>query len=443
MIGSGIFISPVGVLKNAGSIGASLLIWVISGIIATCGSLSYAELGTMIPKSGGEYPYLKRGFGNIPAFIFAWTSSIVLKPSGVAIIAMVFGEYAIQPFFTDCDMVPRGAVKMAAAFCIMTVTVLNCVNVKLAEKVQIYCTIAKIGALIVITITGFYALAVGATDNIQNSFSGEVHWMTIGTSFYQGLWAYDGWNQLNYIVEELENPYVNLPRAIVFGIPFVTIIYVFVNIAYLAGLTMIETFNSPALAVSFGAKWLGPMSWIIPISVAISTFGGCNGYTMTGPRVCFAAARDGMAPRMISMIHCEKLTPVPAIMLNSLIAMLLIIPNNFNSLVNYFSFSMWLFHGGSALALLILRYREPNRERPYKVPIFVPVLVVIAALYLIFFPIISNPVLEYLYATIFILSGLLFYVPFVHYKYKAPGLDWFSEFVQKILVVVPSSGKEE
>ncbi|XP_078484104.1 b(0,+)-type amino acid transporter 1-like isoform X2 [Ciona intestinalis] len=438
MVGSGIFISPVGVLSNVGMVGASLLIWVACGLIATCGSLTYAELGTMIPQSGAEYPYLKEAFGPIPAFLFAWTSSIVLKPSAVAIIGLVFGEYLIRPFFENCQDVPSDAVKLAAATCIAFVTCVNCISVKVAERIQICFTIAKLTALLVIIGAGFYALSAGMTDNLNNSFTGEVKWSTVGTSFYQGFWAYDGWNQLNYITEEFElkNPSVNLPRAIMIGIPLVMLVYVMTNIAYLAGLTMTEMMASRAVAVTFGVKLLGSMAWIIPLGVAISTFGSINGYIITGPRIIYTAARNGHMPEVLAMVHTKRLTPVPAVLFNTAIALAVLIPNDFDSLVNYFSFSMWMFHGGSALALLVLRWKQPERKRPYKVPIFIPVIVVLVALYLIIYPIVSQPAWEYLYATLFIASGILFYVPFIHYGINATCFRPATVFLQKLLQVI-------
>jgi len=446
MIGSGIFISPVGVLSNVNSIGFSLIIWFLCGVVATFGSLTYAELGTMIPKSGAEYPYIKEAFGSIPAFLFAWTSSIVLKPSSVAIIGIVFGEYLVKPFYQDCEEPPLVVVKLASALCITLVAFINCASVKLAAKVQIVFTVAKLTALAIIIGTGVYALTTGVTDNLENSFKGEITYNTIGLAFYQGLWAYDGWNQLNYITEELQDPYVNLPRAIMIGIPFVTIVYIFTNIAYLAGLTLTEMLSARAVAVTFGSKLLGSFAWLIPLGVAISTFGGCNGYTITCPRIIFTAARDGNMPDILAMVHVRKQTPIPAILFNTVIAILVLFPNDFGTLVNYFSFSMWIFHGASAASLLVLRVTQPNRHRPYRVPIFIPVIVILVAIFLVLFPIISNPAWEYLYALLFMLSGLIFYIPLVHFgKSKIISLNCFTKFTQKLLEVahVPYSAEEK
>jgi len=444
MIGSGIFISPVGVLENVNSIGFSLIIWLLCGVVATFGSLTYAELGTMIPKSGAEYPYLKEAFGPIPAFLFAWTSSIVLKPSSVAIIGIVFGEYLIRPFYPNCEESPALAVKLASALCITLVAFINAQSVKIAEKVQIFFTIAKLAVLVIIVCTGAYALTIGSSDNLSKSFDREVHWNTLGIAFYQGFWAYDGWNQLNYITGELQNPYVNLPRSIMIGIPFVTIIYLFTNIAYLSGLHIEEMIFSRAVAVTFGRKFLGVFSWLIPIGVAISTFGGCNGYTLTCPRLLYTVAKDGSMPEVLAMFHRKKATPVPAIVFNTVISILVLFPNDFGTLVNYFSFSMWLFHGASAVALIVLRVKQPSRHRPYKVPIIIPIIVILVAIFLVFYPIISNPAWEYLYATLFILSGLFLYIPFVHFGSKGTRtFGSFTRFIQILLEVVPTVDESE
>jgi len=444
MIGSGIFISPVGVLENTGSIGASLIVWMFCGIIATFGSLTYAELGTMIPKSGAEYPYIKEAFGRMPAFLFAWTSSIVLKPSSVAIIAMVFGKYLTKPMFPGCES-SDVLVKIVSAMCILLVAFINSFSVKAASRVQIFFTITKVLVLIIIVCFGMQAVNRGDTDNLQNSFSEPIKFQTLGTAFYQGFWAYDGWNQLNYITEELQNPYVNLPKAIWIGIPSVTFIYLLTNTAYLAGLSLTQMLETESVAIAFGDKYLGALAIIIPIGVAFSTFGGCNGYTITCPRITMTAARDGTMPELLAMVHHKKSTPIPAIIFNTVIAILVLFPNDFNSLVNYFSFSMWIFHGMSAAALIRLRYTQPNRHRPYKVPIVIPWVVILVAIFLVLFPIISEPAWEFLYAFMFIMSGLLFYVPIVHYQKKpdCQCFGLFTRFVQVLLQVLPVETKEK
>ncbi|XP_062460896.1 B(0,+)-type amino acid transporter 1 isoform X3 [Pezoporus occidentalis] len=207
IIGSGIFVSPKSVLANVGAVGPCLTMWAACGILATLGALCFAELGTMITKSGGEYPYLMEAFGPIPAFLFSWTSLLVTKPSSFAIICLSFAEYTLAPFYPGCDP-PQVAIKCLAAAAIVTITTVNSLSVKLGSYLQNFLTAAKMIIVTIIIVSGIVLLAQGKTENFKDSYKdSSVSFGSIGLAFYNGLWAYDGWNQLNYITEELKNPY--------------------------------------------------------------------------------------------------------------------------------------------------------------------------------------------------------------------------------------------
>ncbi|XP_061201886.1 B(0,+)-type amino acid transporter 1 isoform X3 [Neopsephotus bourkii] len=207
IIGSGIFVSPKSVLANVGAVGPCLTMWAACGILATLGALCFAELGTMITKSGGEYPYLMEAFGPIPAFLFSWTSLLVTKPSSFAIICLSFAEYTLAPFYPGCDP-PQVAIKCLAAAAIVIITTVNSLSVKLGSYLQNFLTAAKMIIVTIIIVSGIVLLAQGKTENFKDSYKdSSVSFGSIGLAFYNGLWAYDGWNQLNYITEELKNPY--------------------------------------------------------------------------------------------------------------------------------------------------------------------------------------------------------------------------------------------
>ncbi|XP_059759924.1 B(0,+)-type amino acid transporter 1 isoform X2 [Balaenoptera ricei] len=249
IIGSGIFISPKSVLSNMEAVGPCLIIWAACGILATLGALCFAELGTMITKSGGEYPYLMEAFGPIPAFLFSWTSLFVIKPSSFAIICLSFSEYVSAPFYSGCNP-PQVVIKLLAAAAILLITTVNALSVRLGSYVQNVFTAAKMVIVVVIIISGLVLLAQGNTRNFENSFEGtKLSLGAIGLAFYNGLWAYDGWNQLNYITEELRNPFRNLPLAIIIGIPLVTGCYILMNVSYFTVMTATELLQSQAVAV--------------------------------------------------------------------------------------------------------------------------------------------------------------------------------------------------
>ncbi|KAF6079476.1 solute carrier family 7 member 9 [Phyllostomus discolor] len=417
IIGSGIFISPKAVLSNTGAVGPCLIIWAACGILATLGALCFAELGTMITKSGGEYPYLMEAFGPIPAYLFSWTSLFIIKPSSFAIICLSFSEYATAPFYAGCKP-PEVVVKCLAAAAILLITMVNSLSVRLGSYVQNVFTAAKLVIVAIIIISGLVLLAQGNTKNFENSFEGtKLSVGAISLAFYNGLWAYDGWNQLNYITEELRNPFRNLPQAIIIGIPLVTGCYILMNVSYFAVMTTTELLQSQAVAVTYGDRVLYPASWVVPLFVAFSTIGAANGSCFTAGRLVYVAGREGHMLKVLSYISVKRLTPAPAIIFYGIIATIYIIPGDINSLVNYFSFAAWLFYGLTILGLIIMRFTRKDLERPIKVPIFIPVLVTLVSVVLVLAPIISEPAWEYLYCAIFMLSGIIFYYLFVHYKF--------------------------
>ncbi|KAM9366870.1 b(0,+)-type amino acid transporter 1 [Symphorus nematophorus] len=427
MIGSGIFISPKSVLLYSGAVGPCLIIWAACGVLATLGALCYAELGTMITKSGGEYSYLMEAFGSLVAFLYSWTTVMVLKPSSFAIITLSFAEYASTPFYPGCTPPPVVTKCLSAAAILLIVTV-NCLSVKLASYVQNLFTGAKLLIILVIGGAGIVLLAQGKTETLSNGFHGTSSSVgAIGLAFYNGLWAYDGWNQLNFITEELKDPFRNLPLAILIGIPLVSVCYVLVNVAYFTVMTTTELLLSPAVAVTFGDRVFYPMSWIIPLFVVFSTFGSANGSCFTAGRLAYVSGREGHMVKILSYISLKRYTPSPALIFNGVLTIFYSIPADINTLINYFSFAQWAFYGLTALSLIVMRFTRKELHRPVKVPIFIAVLMVLVSWYLVLAPIIDKPDLEYLYCTIFIFSGLLFYYPFVYWK-----VNWACKLMRPI-----------
>ncbi|KDR13693.1 b(0,+)-type amino acid transporter 1 isoform X2 [Zootermopsis nevadensis] len=438
MIGSGIFVSPSGLLIRTGSIGLSFIIWVACGVLSLLGALAYAELGTMNTSSGAEYAYFMDAFGPMPAYLFSWVSTLVLKPSQLAIICLSFSKYAVEAFVSECEP-PNSVVKMVAVLAIAVILYINCYSVNLATGVQNVFTAAKLVAILIIICGGAYKLAEGNTQHLENVFKGTTYSLgNIATAFYTGLWAYDGWNNLNYVTEEIKNPSVNLPRSIIIGIPLVTMCYALINISYLTVMSGIELIESEAVAVTFGKRILGVMAWLMPLSVTVSTFGSANGTLFAAGRLCFAASREGHLLDILSYVHVRRFTPAPGLIFHSLIAVAMVMSGTIDSLIDFFSFTAWIFYGGSMLALIVMRRTKPNAPRPYKVPLIIPVVVLVISIYLIAAPIIENPQIEYLYAALFIVAGLIFYVPFVHYAIAPSFMDSVTVFLQLLLEVAPT-----
>ncbi|XP_067053970.1 b(0,+)-type amino acid transporter 1-like [Acropora muricata] len=420
VIGSGIFVSPTSILEETNSIGASLLIWLGCGFIALFGSLCYAELGTFIKKSGGEYTYLMEAFGRVPAFLFAWTSVLIIRPASGAIIALTFAEYVAKPFYMDSEA-PTYLLKLLACSCLaelartVTLAIVNCWTVKWATRIQDIFTSAKLLCIVMLTIIGFVELGKGKTENFRDSFKGSTTDVgKIGMALHVGLWAFDGCNNLNYCTEEMKHPERDMPRSIAIGISLTTVCYLVVNVAYITVLGKMGILESSAVAVSIGKLYLGPVHWIVPIFVACSTIGAVNGILFTSGRLVYVAARDGLLPRFLAMIYVKRFTPLPSLFFTTLISVLMLIPDasSFSSLVDFSSFAAWLFYGATFAALLWLRRTQANVPRPYKVYIIVPIVMVLASIYLVVAPITTDPKGS-LIALAIVLAGLPFYWLFV------------------------------
>ncbi|XP_068573784.1 b(0,+)-type amino acid transporter 1 isoform X3 [Cebidichthys violaceus] len=438
MIGSGIFMSPQFVLSAIGSPGASFVIWTFCGLIAMLGGLCYAELGTVIPESGAEYIYMLWTAGKVVAFMFVFSFIIVMRPASATGIALGLAEYVLAPFYSGCTP-PQLVVKCVAAGIIMVLAIVNCLSVRLATAIQVVSMVVKLLALAVIILGGVVMLFQGHTENFKNSFEGtNVDVSSIGIAFYQGLWSYEGWNTLNFLTEELKHPEVNLPRALVIAISLVTGLYLLVNVSYLTVMTPRELMSSNAVAVTWGNKVLGSWGWIMSVAAALSAFGSLNGTFFSGGRVCFVAAREGHMPDILAMAHIHRLTPSPALIFTTIVSLLVLIPGDFQSIVNYFSFTAWFFYGITLSGLLYLKIKKPELPRPYKVPIILPILVIIVAVFLVLAPIVDNPQIEYLYVTLFIFSGAIVYIPFIHYKLCPGLLTKLTVFLQLFLEVAPA-----
>uniref|UniRef100_A0A0K2TQA5 Y+L amino acid transporter 2like [Apis florea] n=1 Tax=Lepeophtheirus salmonis TaxID=72036 RepID=A0A0K2TQA5_LEPSM len=444
IIGSGIFISPGGVLLGTGSINLALVIWAASGIFSMIGAYCYAELGCMIRKSGGDYTYILDTFGPFIGFIRLWAECVIVRPCTITIVALTFATYAAKPFFPNCDP-PDASVRLLAAACICSLTFINCWEVKWATFVQDIFTYAKVLALIIIVITGFVQLGRGNVeyftwDNTESDVT------KIALSFYSGLFAYNGWNYLNFVIEELQDPVRNLPRAIAISCTLVTVVYVLTNIAFYTTLSVPEVLGSEAVAVTFAGRLYGSMAFMIPIFVAMSTFGGVNGILLTSSRLFYAGAVENQMPEILSMIQVSKMTPAPAVLIVAILSLGYLGSSNINALINYVGFATWVSIGLAVFCLPYLRYKYPDWERPIKVNLFFPIIYIIATIFITVVPMIASPVETGIGIGI-ILTGVPVYFIFVAWKNKPKVIQSASvqltKLIQKLLIVVPPQSKKK
>lgn len=386
-IGSGIFRSPAGIADKLPGPLPILLVWTMGGLFSLCGALTLAELAGALPRTGGYFVYIREAWGRLPAFLYGWSELTLIRAAALGGISTTFAQYAMRGLGYDPSAQPYDTyAHWLAAATIAVIAVINIVGVKWGALIQNTTTLAKYGGLVIIVLLSL-ALGLPKTGGHYTPAmpEGSISVSAFGLALVSVLWAYDGWGDLTKVSGEVADPRRNLPRALVIGTLAIIAIYVLANIAYLAVLPVDEMRKAPLVAANVAERLVGPIGvTLVSITVLLSTFGSVNGSMLTGGRIFFAMADDGLFFKGVAKVHPTFKTPYVAVMLNASIGIAFVLLRTFEQLADIFVTASLVFYVLSIGAVFKLR-RRPDWNPPVKTPLYplVPALFVAAVLFLL------------------------------------------------------------
>jgi len=390
MIGSGIFIVPGAIAAGFLASGPSLLVWVVGGFVSICGALCVAELGGAMPEAGGQFVYLQRAYGPLAGFLYGWGAFLVINTASIAAIAVGFASY-LGVFLP----LSPSEIKLVAVVSIVLLTLLNCLGVKVGAVTQNILTTLKIGALVAIPALAL-VLSGGTLSNLAPLWPDDPSTvlMAFGPAMVAVLWTFDGWIESTYVGSEIKVPKRNLPLSIILSTALIIVLYVIVNAAYLFILSPETVAGSDLVASDAMRVVLGAGGGLfIAAAILVATLGANNGIVFTSARIPYAMAKDGLFFAWGARVHQKFRTPVLTLLAQMLIALALTMTGSYIQLATYVVFVSFLFYALSAAAVILLRFREPDLERPYRTwgyPI-TPLIFIAFSLYLVGDTILQTP----------------------------------------------------
>ena len=378
-IGTGVFLVSSDMARAVGSAGLVMVAWILGGLIVLLGAFCYAELGAAFPKAGGPYVYLGRGLGPLWGFLFGWMSSFLDRP--VAMAALAAGFIRFMAFFFPALMTPLFSghilhqeftfttAQPLAALVVALVTGINYFSVKMSGAIQLLVTSLKVGTIVIIALGGLLLghKQIAAAAPVVTPVGLGATIAAVLTALVPAMWAYNGFNDLGDLGEEISQPERNIPRAILLGLFTVGGLYLLANVAYFHVLPFAVIASSQhvasdvvqAFAGSRGAAWL-------TLAMALSAFGALHVVVLTGARIPYAMARDGVFFQFTGRVHPSFSTPTGALLFLGTVATLLALTGTFEELYSLFVFAVWIFFALTGVALLRLRRVEPELSRPYR-----------------------------------------------------------------------------
>jgi APA family basic amino acid/polyamine antiporter len=395
MIGSGIFIVSAGMLRDLGSIENLLLAWIVTGVLTLLAALSYAELGAAMPKAGGQYIYLKEAYGKLFGFLYGWTLFTVIQTGTIAAVAVAFAKFTgvLFPIISEKNILLQlgsfkiTSVQVLGIVIIWLLTISNFREVKKGAFIQNVFTISKIVAILFVIIAGIFFISNSQT--VQWSWDwNKLSLKGIGIGLFSAalvgsIFSSDAWNNITFTAGEIDKPEKNLPRALILGTGGVTLLYLFSNVIYVKALSAdqiqhaeFDRVGTLLMNTVFGETG----AWFMAILIMISTFGCINGLTLSGSRVYYAMAKDGYFLKSAATLNKNE-SPQKALIMQAVWTSILTLSGSYGDLLDYVVFAVLLFYILTVAGVFVLRFKQPNLAKPYKVLAYpiVPALYIIMA----------------------------------------------------------------
>lgn len=398
VVGTGAFLTTADVARALPHAGLVLLAWVCGGIVAIAGALTYAELGTMMPRAGGPYHFLKEAYGPLFGFLKGWVDFLVIMSGGLAAIAVGFGEYlgSFLPFFSTRNVLASADIlgfdwkltggAVAGVLAIVFFTITSMVGVRESALVQNVITVLKIGSMVGLALLGFFVAPSVVPDYVSSVVPSSLI-SAFGVAMIGVLWTFDGWYGATYLGGEMKDPSRDLPRAMIGGVVIVTALYVLLNVVYLRAIPVSDMPNHPRIAEAAAVALFGAgAAKVVSAAVMVSAFGCIGATILYSTRTYLPMARDGVFFKSLAKVHPKWRTPVACILAQGVWTIILTVSGTYEALYTYVIVVLFLFHAATGIAVFVLRVKKPDWPRPYRVsgyPI-VPAIFVLTSLAFVF-----------------------------------------------------------
>lgn len=388
ILASAIFIVPAIIAAHVLDFPNSMLVWIVAGILSLFGALTFAELGVMFPKAGGEFIYLKEAYSPVWGYLYGWTLFAVIQCGSIAAVSVAMVTY-VGYFIPLSDV----AIKIIAILTIIFLSWINCISLRMGAGTQNLFTLVKIA--IVIGIIACCFLLGGEVDHSHFVFKiSNFSLGTFGLAMVAALFAYDGWISITFVGSEVKDPGRNFPLSLIFSMLIIIVLYLGANAAFFYVLPTKELASSPIVAADAMKSILGNLGGsLTSFAVIISMFGAVNGFILTGARVYYAMAAEGLFFKSAAKISPKHFTPINAIIIQAVWSAILTLSGTYEQLFTYVIFDSWLFYAMGGVAVILFRYTKPNEPRAYRTwgyPI-IPLIFIIMAIWFLFNTLIKDP----------------------------------------------------